>query len=196
MVEIFNTVVSFELFEQMFCCDLAQCKGHCCVGGDAGAPLQDAEEEKIKEILPKILKYLPEKSQKTIAENGVAYRDREGELVTMLVNKSECAFAYFENETALCALERAYNEQITDFIKPISCHLYPVRIENFTDFTAINFHHWHLCKSAEECGKKLQIPAYKFLKKPLIRRFGKEWYAELEQAAKAYYEAFSFLHTP
>jgi len=192
MIEIFDTIVSFELFEQMFCCDLAQCKGRCCVEGDAGAPLQDDEEEKIKKILPKILKYLPENSQKTITEKGVAYRDGEGDLVTMLVNESECAFAYFENGTAFCTLERAYNEGVIDFLKPISCHLYPVRLEKFTDFTAVNFHQWHLCKSAEECGKKQKIPVYKFLKQPLIRRFGEKWYAELEEAAKAYFRHFDF----
>jgi len=190
MVEIFNTVVSFELFEQMFFCDLEQCKGRCCVEGDSGAPLQDEEDKKIKEILPKIFKYLPEKSRETIAEKGISYIDCQGDKVTMLVNESECVFTYFENGFARCALERAYNENITDFSKPISCHLYPVRLEKFNDFTAVNFHHWHLCKSAEECGKKLKIPTYKFLKQPLIRRFGKEWYAELEEAAKVYFEAF------
>ena len=190
MVEIFDTVVSFELFEQMFCCDLAQCQGRCCVEGDAGALLQDDEEKKINEILPKILKYLPEKSRETIAQKGVSYMDCQGDRVTMLVNESECVFAYFEDGIARCALECAYNEQVTDFLKPISCYLYPVRLEKFTDFTAVNFHHWHLCESAEACGKKQKIPAYKFLKQPLIRRFGKEWYAELEEAAKSYYEYF------
>ena len=190
MVEIFDTVVTFELFEQMFCCDLAHCKGRCCIEGDAGAPLQDDEEEKIKEFLPEILKFLPEKSRETIAEKGVSYRDCQGEKVTMLVNSSECAFAYFENGVALCALERAHNEQVTPFPKPISCRLYPVRLEKFSDFTAVNFHHWHLCDSAEDCGKKLKLPAYKFLKQPLISRFGTTWYSELEAAAKAYYEAF------
>jgi hypothetical protein len=190
MVEIFNTVVSFELFEQMFCCDLAQCKGLCCIHGDAGAPLQEGEEEKIREFLPKILKYLPEKSLETIADKGISYIDCQGDKVTMLVNNCECIFAYFESGIAFCALERAYNENIIDFPKPVSCHLYPVRLEKFTDFVAVNFHHWHLCKSAEDCGKKLQLPAYKFLKNPLIRHFGKEWYNELEAAAKAYYEHF------
>ena len=190
MVQIFDTVVSFELFEQMFCCNLPQCKGHCCIEGDAGAPLQDEEEKKIEKILSKILKYLPKKSRETIAKNGISYIDCQGDKVTMLVNESECVFAYFENGFARCAFERAYNEQITDFLKPISCHLYPVRLEKFTDFTAVNFHHWHLCKSAEDYGKKEKIPAYKFLKQPLIRRFGKEWYAELEKAAKAYFDAF------
>ena len=191
MVEILDTVVTFELFEQMFCCDLAQCKGRCCIEGDAGAPLQDDEEKKIREILPKILEYLPEKSREIIAEKGISYIDCQEEMVTMLVNESECVFAYFENGVARCALERAYNEGVTDFHKPISCYLYPVRLEKFTNFTAVNFHHWHLCKSAEECGKKHKLPAYKFLKKPLLRRFGEEWYAELEDAAKAYYEHFS-----
>jgi hypothetical protein len=192
MVEIFDTVVTFELFEQMFCCHLAQCKGICCVVGDAGAPLHNSEEQKIKQILPKILKYLPKKSIDIIESNGVAYNDMQGERVTMLVNNNECVFAYFENGIARCALERAYNECLTDFPKPISCHLYPVRVEKFANFTAVNFHRWEICNCAEIYGKTIKLPAYKFLKNPLIRRFGKEWYAELGNAAKAYYEHFKF----
>jgi hypothetical protein len=190
VVEILDTIVTFELFEQMFCCDLAQCKGKCCYDGDSGAPLEEGEVEKITEILPKILQYLPEKSKKVIEKQGVSCVDIQGDTVTSIVDNKECVFAAVENGIYSCALEKAYNEGLTDFLKPISCHLYPVRLEKFNDFTAVNFHHWELCDCAKKLGKTLKLPAYKFLKTPLIRRFGEAWYAELELAAEGYFEAF------
>ncbi|MDR3326991.1 MAG: DUF3109 family protein [Prevotellaceae bacterium] len=190
MVEIGNTIVSFELFEQMFCCDLQQCKGCCCVEGDAGAPLAKSEIEKINEILPKLLDFLTPKAKEVIERQGISYIDLQGEDVTSLVDGKECVFAYFENEICLCALEKACNKHITDFPKPISCHLYPVIIDQYDDFVAVNIHHHTLCRSAEICGKTNKIHLYKFLKKPLIRRFGTHWYAELKRAAEAYYQEF------
>ncbi|MDR1543024.1 MAG: DUF3109 family protein [Prevotellaceae bacterium] len=190
MVEIFDTVVSFEFFEQMFCCDLAQCKGKCCYYGDSGAPLEEGEAEKIAEILPEILKYLPEKSKQVIENQGVSFVDCQGDTVTSIVEGKECVFAFVKNEIYFCAMEKAYNEGLTNFPKPISCHLYPARLEKFKDFTAVNFHHWDLCGCAKKQGKILKLPAYQFLKKPLIRRFGEAWYNELKQAAEAYYKEF------
>jgi hypothetical protein len=190
MVEIGDTIVSFELFEQYFCCNLQQCKGCCCVEGDAGAPLEKSEITQLQALLPKYWTYLTPQAQKTIENQGVAYIDNQGEDVTQIINGQECVFAYFAKGVCLCALERAYNEGVIDFQKPVSCHLYPVRLDKFTDFTAVNLHHWELCKEAEIFGKTNKIPAYKFLKTPLIRRFGQDWYAELEQAAEAYYKEF------
>lgn len=195
MVEIFDTVVTFELFEQMFCCDLAQCKGICCYEGDSGAPLDKGEAEKIKEILPEILSFLPEKSKKIIAQKGVSCIDIQGDTVTTTIDGKECVFAAQENGAYFCAIEKAYNAGLTDFPKPISCHLYPVRLEKFKYFTAVNFHNWDICRCAKRLGKKLKLPAYQFLKKPLIRRFGKAWYEELEEAAKAYYAAFQSVNS-
>ncbi|MDR2684389.1 MAG: DUF3109 family protein [Prevotellaceae bacterium] len=190
MVEIFDTIVTFELFEQMFCCDLAYCKGMCCYEGDSGAPLEKDEAEKITDILPKILSFLPDKSKQVIGKHGVSYIDIQGDCVTSIVDKKECVFAVQENGIYTCALEKAYNQKITDFPKPISCHLYPVRLEKFKNFTAVNFHNWEMCCCAKRYGKILKLPAYKFLKIPLIRRFGETWYTELESAAEAYYKEF------
>lgn len=192
MIEIGNTLVSFDLFDHMFCCDLEVCKGCCCVDGDSGAPLEDAEAEILEQIKEKILHLLPEKSCQTIKERGTSYIDRDGDLVTQLVDdREECVFAYFAADgICLCAIEKAYREGLVDFHKPISCHLYPVRLKKYEHFTALNVHRWSCCKSAEEKGQKLGLPLYKFLKEPLTRRFGEAWYSELEDAAEAYYNEF------
>ena len=194
MVKIGNTVVSFELFEQYFCCDLAVCKGCCCVEGDAGAPLTKDEVKQLNDILPLIRPFLTEKAKEVIDNQGVSYIDKDGDYVTSIINGKECVFAGFENEICFCVLEKAYNQGIISFPKPISCHLYPVRLENFENFTAVNFHRWNLCNSAEKYGKTKKIRAYKFLKNPLIRQFGQDWYAELEQVAETYFAEFKKLY--
>lgn len=193
MVEIGNTIVSFDLFEQQFCCDLDICKGQCCVEGDAGAPLEIDEIAKLEEVLPVIWNDLSEAARKVIDAQGVAYSDAEGDLVTSIVNRRECVFSYIDSADGICkcAIEKAYHEGKTSFYKPISCHLYPVRLKKFKDFTAVTYHRWSVCSCAETKGHKLQLPVYKFLKNPLIRRFGEAWYKELEEAAKAYEAEFN-----
>lgn len=193
MVEIGDTIVSFDLFEQQFCCDLDICKGQCCVEGDAGAPLEMDEIAKLEEVLPVIWNDLSEAARKVVDAQGVAYSDAEGDLVTSIVNRRECVFSYIDSAEGVCkcAIEKAYHEGKTSFYKPISCHLYPIRLKKFKDFTAVTNHRWSVCSCAETKGHKLQLPVYKFLKTPLIRRFGEAWYKELEEAAKAYEAEFN-----
>ncbi len=187
MLEIQNTLISLDLLERFFCCDLDKCKGECCIEGDAGAPITDEEKSKIEEILPEIFDELLPASQKVIKENGVAYVDEEGDLVTSIVDGGNCVFTCFEeNGMCHCAIERAWRQGRIDFMKPISCHLYPVRIKEYPTFTAVNYHRWKICKCAEVLGRKKGIRAYEFLKAPLTRRFGEEWYDELYHTAKEY----------
>ncbi|MDR2824179.1 MAG: DUF3109 family protein [Prevotellaceae bacterium] len=185
MLKIDNTIISFDLFDKYFACDLHTCKGQCCVDGDEGAPLADEEVEILEKIAPAVLEFLPEKSRQIIESQGVCYIDHDGESVTMLVEGNECAFVYRdENGCAKCAIEKAYKAGKIDFYKPISCHLYPVRLQKYNDFVAVNYHQWSVCECAFKLGKAKKIAVYQFLKEPLIRRFGEKWYAELEIAAK------------
>lgn len=187
MLEIQNTLISLDLIERFFCCDLDACLGACCIEGDAGAPITTAEKEKIEEVLPTVYADLLPAARQEIDERGVSYIDEEGDLVTTIVNGRDCVFTcYDKGGKCLCALERAYREGKTDFRKPVSCHLYPVRITEYPSFTAVNFHRWKICRPAESLGRKLKIRAYQFLREPLIARFGKEWYDELVMAAEAY----------
>lgn len=189
MLEIGNTVVSLDLIEKYFCCDLDECLGQCCIEGDAGAPITVEEQKRIEEELPKVFDELLPAAQHELKEKGVAYIDEEGDLVTTIVDGRNCAFTcYDKGGKCLCAFERAYREGRCGFCKPQSCHLYPVRITEYETFTAVNFHRWKICKPAEKLGRKLGLRAYKFLREPLIARFGKEWYDELCHAAEAYLE--------
>ena len=184
MLQIDNTLISLDLLEERFVCDLFACKGICCVEGDAGAPLEKDEIEKLKEVLPQVWDDLPKSSQKVIDKQGVYYIDDDGEPVTSIVGRKECVFAYKEKSGIWkCAVEKAYREGRIDFYKPISCHLYPVRLQKFKELTAVNVHRWNVCDCARSNGQNLNVPVYKFLKEPLIRQFGSEWYEQLEIAA-------------
>ncbi|MCK9155172.1 MAG: DUF3109 family protein [Paludibacteraceae bacterium] len=185
MVQIGDTIVSFDLFEKSFLCDLSACKGQCCVEGDAGAPLEKKEVHIIKKILPIIWDDLSEKAKQVIDEQGVSTVDIEGDIVTPIVNGGECVYSYTDADgNCKCAIEKAYREGKIDFYKPISCHLYPVRLAKYAGYTAVNFHSWQVCKVAFELGKVKGVAVYKFLKEPLIRRFGEDWYKELEITAR------------
>lgn len=187
MLEIQNTLVSLDLVERFFCCDLEKCLGQCCIDGDAGAPITDDERKKIEEILPEIWNDLLPQAQEVIREQGVSYVDEEGDLVTSIVNGQNCVFTTFGKDgMCLCAIEKAYREGRVDFLKPSSCHLYPVRLTTYPSFTAVNYHRWKICKCAEVLGQKEGIRVYQFLRGPLIARFGQEWYDELCQACEAY----------
>lgn len=187
MLEIQNTLVSLDLIERFFCCDLDKCLGECCIEGDAGAPITEDERRQIEAILPEIFDELSPAAQREIRENGVAYIDQEGDLVTSIVDGRNCVFTCFEpGGMCHCAIERAYRQGRINFYKPISCHLYPVRLKEYADFTAVNLHRWKICRCAEVLGRKLGLRAYQFLKEPLIRRFGQAWYDELAQTAEEY----------
>lgn len=191
MLEIQDTLVSLDLLERYFCCDLGKCLGQCCIEGDAGAPVSEEEVAKIREILPQVEPYLTPAGKRAIDEEGVAYIDEEGDLVTTLVDGSQCAFTTFGPDgMCLCAIEKAWRDGKVDFMKPLSCHLYPVRLKKYPTFTAVNLHRWNICKCAEILGKKEGIRAYKFLKEPLTRAFGADWYNELDLTADEYFRQY------
>lgn len=191
MLQIKNTLVSLDLAEQFFCCDLDACKGECCIEGDAGAPLTEAEKAEIERILPEIIDDMIPAGRREVEANGVAYIDEEGDLVTTIVEGKNCAFTcYGKDGMCMCAIEKACREGRIDFLKPSSCHLYPLRLTEYPDFTAVNYHRWKICKPAETLGRKLGLRLYQFLKEPLIKRFGQEWYDELCLACEAYLEQY------
>lgn len=185
MLQIDDTIISLDLLDEYFVCNLAACKGECCIEGDAGAPLEDHEIEKIQEILPLIWDDLTEQSKELINLQGISYIDEEDESVTSIVNGRECVFTYFdESGTCKCAIEKAFREGKTDFPKPISCHLYPVRVQKYKNFRAVNYHRWKICNCAIDLGGKMKVPLYQFLKEPLQRKFGHDWYEQLTIAAQ------------
>ena len=187
MIQIKNTLISFDLIEEMFRCDLAACRGMCCVEGDAGAPVEREELALLEAALPVVWNDLSEQARKVITQQGAAYLDREDEYVTSIVDGKDCVFTCYDNEgICRCALEKAYQAGAIHFQKPISCHLYPIRVVNYKKFLAINYHTWSVCRPAVEWGRTCQIPVYQFLKDPLIRKFGADWYEQLEAVAKAY----------
>ncbi|MBP1664020.1 MAG: hypothetical protein H6Q19_1160 [Bacteroidetes bacterium] len=184
MLQINDTIISPDLFEERFLCDLSSCKGICCVEGDSGAPLEWEEIDILEAILPEIQEDLSEVARNLIDEEGVYYIDEDDEPVTSIVNGRECVFTYTdENGVCKCAVEKAYREGKIDFYKPVSCHLYPVRLQKYKEFTAVNIHKWSVCECARSLGKINNVPVYKFLKEPLIRKFGTEWYEQVEFAA-------------
>ncbi len=193
MLQIKDTLVSLDLAERFFCCDLDKCLGECCIEGDAGAPVTNEEVKMLKKILPVVEPYITPRAKQVISDNGVAYVDEEGDLVTSIVDGKDCVFTCFEkNGTCLCAIEKAYRDgKIKDFRKPASCHLYPVRLTKYPSFTAVNYHRWKICRAAEVLGRKNEIRLYEFLKEPLTAYFGKEWYDELALACHIYLEEYN-----
>jgi hypothetical protein len=185
MIQILDTIVSLDLLEEYFCCDLSVCKGRCCVEGDSGAPVDSSEIADLEAVYPLIRNELAAKAQAVIDEQGVVYLDEEGEFVTSIVKGEDCVFTcYDEPGICHCAIEKACREGKTTFYKPVSCHLYPVRVMKYDGFRAVNYHRWSICEAARALGKKENIKVYQFLKEPLIRKFGEEWYAHLELVAR------------
>lgn len=181
MVQVGEAIVSFDVLKEPFCCDLSCCKGVCCIEGDAGAPVTIDEVAAIENLLPEIEQQLSPEAKDVISKQGVAYTDASGDLVTSIVNGKDCVFTcYGSDGCCYCAIERAFREGRTSFMKPLSCHLYPIRITKVGSYKALNYNRWDICKAAVIKGKKEGIPVYKFLKEPLIRCFGEEWYNELE----------------
>ena len=153
--------------------------------GDSGAPLEEEELPKLQAVLPLIWDDLSPAAQAIIQKQGVAYIDEEGDLVTSIVHGKDCVFTCYDADgVCKCAIEKAYREGKSDFYKPISCHLYPIRITQYRDFKAVNYHRWVVCKAAELLGEREKLPAYRFLKDPLIRKFGQEWYEALDECAQ------------
>jgi hypothetical protein len=187
MLQIGDKVVSLELLEEKFICDLDQCKGQCCVDGESGAPLEEGEKELIEKNYPLIKEYLRKESIKSIEKQGFTVIDRDGETVTPLLDGEECVYAIFEDGIAKCAIEKAYFDKKITFRKPISCHLYPIRLKNLYDnIEAVNYHKWSVCEPARELGCKKNVVVYKFLKDALVRRYGFDWYNELDEVARIY----------
>ena len=187
MFQLGKTIVSEEIFEKEFVCNLTACKGACCVEGDAGAPLEEEELPILDKIYEEVKPYLRPEGIQAIEEQGLYTTNEEGEHETTLVKGKECAYVIFDDKkTALCGIEAAYRDGKTDWKKPISCHLYPIRVQDFKAFAAVNYHHWGLCDDACSLGKELGVPTYQFLKEPLIRKFGENWYLELEKIADKY----------
>jgi hypothetical protein len=185
MVIIDDTLVSENLKKIHFICDLDKCHGDCCVEGDAGAPLEEDEIGILEDSLDEIKPYMTPEGLDVVEKTGVFDYDIDGEFVTPLVNDRECAFVYFENGISYCAIEKAWAEGKIDFQKPISCHLYPVRLKQLSSHTAVNYDEWHICNAALLKGKDNQVPLYRFLKEPLTRKFGAEWYEKLTLAFEA-----------
>lgn len=187
MFQIDDTIIALDVVEENFLCDLSACKGECCVEGDSGAPLEDEEVKIIEDLLPHVWNDLSPQAQELIKKEGVAYKDTDGEMVTSIVHGKDCVFTYYDEKgICKCAIEKAHKEGKTDFYKPISCHLYPIRLQRYKEFTAVNYHRWRVCKAAVALGNSKGLKIYQFLKGPLIRRFGEDWYQELDTIAHEY----------
>jgi len=185
MFQLGKTIVSEDIIEKDFVCNLSACKGACCIDGDAGAPLDKEEVEILKDIYPKVKPFLREEGIKAIEEQGTSIVTDFGDFETPLIDGADCAYVAFDDKgTALCAIEEAYNQGEVAWKKPVSCHLYPVRVKEYSSFAAVNYHKWYICDDACSLGKELQVPIYKFVKEALIRKFGEDWYADSEDMAK------------
>lgn len=191
MIQIHDKLISEDIFAEKFVCDLTKCKGICCVEGDAGAPLDADELPILAEIYPKVKPYLRPEGAEAIEEQGTHTIDADGDFVTPLVNGGECAYVIFDDRgITKCGIEKAYEDGVISWQKPISCHLYPIRITEYKEFSAINYHEWSVCSPACSLGKELNVKVYEFLKGPLIRKYGEEFYQTLTDAEKEWQKEF------
>lgn len=194
IIEVEDKLVSMDIITECFCCDLAKCKGRCCIEGDAGAPVTLDEIAEIEGNLDVVWAELSASAQSVIDRQGVAYTDRDGELVTSIVNGKDCVFTCYENlstpdgtveNCCLCAYERAFRQGRITWCKPISCALYPIRVKTLRNgMTALTYNRWDVCRDAVQKGKEQGVRIYQFLRQPLINRFGGQWYATLCQVAE------------
>lgn len=185
IIEIDNVLVSTDIFTEYFCCDLDACKGICCVEGDAGAPVTIDEIAGIEDAIDTVWDDLSATAQAVIDKQGVAYTDRDGDLVTSIVGGKDCVFTCYEKGCCLCSLERAWRAGKTAFCKPISCALYPIREKKLSNgMVALNYNRWDVCHDAVKKGNELRLPVYRFLRDPLVRRFGEDFYQQLCDAAQ------------
>ena len=184
MLQIGKAIISLDVIQKEFCCDIVKCKGACCVAGDSGAPVTAEEARIIEELYPEFEEYLSDLSKAEIEKQGFSLIDSDGDLVTPLINNSECAFTFVdERGITKCAIERAYFEKKISFRKPVSCHLFPIRITSYKRFDAINYQELDICKPGRICGKSEGLPLWKYLQEPLVRTYGSQWYEELTFAA-------------
>ena len=179
MIHLENTLISDDLMSVHFACDLAKCKGACCIEGDAGAPLEEEEISLLEDFIEEIKPFMMMEGIQEIGRTGLFDYDADGKFVTPLVNGRECAFVCFEDGIARCSIEKAFQMGKIPFPKPLSCHLYPVRIKELHGGEALNYHKWHICNKALERGMRLKMPLYLFLEEALIRRYGRNWYNKL-----------------
>lgn len=186
MIAVGEALISEDILEKEFVCDLSKCKGACCVEGDAGAPLELAEVTRLEEIYDDVKPFLRPEGVRAIEELGTSVQDpSDGEWVTPLVNGAECAYVIFDEKgVTKCGIEKAWEQGAVNWQKPVSCHLYPVRIDSYESYDAVNYHKWQICSPACELGAQLKVPVYKFVKDAFIRKYGPGWYAELEEVAK------------
>jgi hypothetical protein len=184
MIQVGRAIISLDVIEKQFVCDLESCKGVCCVEGDSGAPLSESETQILETIFPSVKPYMTEKGIKAVEEQGFYIIDNDGDLVTPLIDNKECAYVTYNEQITLCAIEKAFFDKKIDFRKPISCHLYPIRITEYSELDAVNYDKQSICKAACTLGRKLKVPVFEFLKDPLIRKYGEDWYKELEIAAQ------------
>ncbi|MFO7755929.1 MAG: DUF3109 family protein [Bacteroidales bacterium] len=183
MLSLGKAIISSAVFEEKFACDLKKCKGYCCLQGDSGAPLLDEEATVLEEIWPVIKNYMRPEGIRAVEEKGLSVIDSDGDLVTPLIGKAECAYAKYDGGIYHCAIERAWEDRVISFRKPLSCHLFPLRIKRYREFDAVNYEEIKICRPAVRRGKNENIPVYRFLKDPLIRLYGSKWYNELLRAA-------------
>ena len=189
MIEIDDKIISNELFEKKFVCDLQKCKGSCCVEGDSGAPLRSDEVKSIRKNINIIKEEMSPAGISIIEDKDFYYVDEDGEEVTSLVNDKECVFVFRdENNIAKCSIESAYRKNKINFNKPISCHLYPIRVRQYESFMAVNIHNWHICKPACDCGSQLNVPVFKFLKEAITRSWDEEFYFQLENVYQQFFQ--------
>ena len=185
MIEVGHVILTDDIKDEYFVCDLAKCKGACCVEGDLGAPLNEDELGILDDIYPEVAPYLNDKGRAAIEKQGKYILDEDNEYSTPTIKGKECAYAIYDEAGILkCGIELAHREGKIDLIapgyqKPISCHLYPLRIKQYERFEAVNYDRWKICKDACTNGMNLQVPLYKFLRQPLIRKYGEDWYDEL-----------------
>jgi len=187
MFQLGKTIVSENIIEKDFVCNLSACKGACCIDGDAGAPLDSEEVKILNDIYPKVKPFLRKEGIAAIEAQGTHITSDFGDYETPLIDGADCAYVIFDDKkTALCGIEEAYNQGEISWKKPVSCHLYPIRIKEYSEFSAVNYENWEICDDACTLGKELQVPVYKFVKEALIRKFGEDWYSELEKVAETY----------
>lgn len=183
MIEIGKALVSFDVLRKKFCCNLHHCRGACCIYGDAGAPLTMEEAVNVDEYLDELSPFLSAEGLLSIIELGAFVHDVDGEMVTPLINNKECAYTLFVEGTAFCAIEKAFRAGTIPFNKPVSCHLYPIRIQSFDGFDAVNYDRWEICDPALDEGSRNDIPVYQFVRDALIRKYGVDWFEQLDIAA-------------
>ncbi|MFP4059787.1 MAG: DUF3109 family protein [Bacteroidales bacterium] len=182
MLQIGDKIISLDILQESFCCNLEKCKGNCCVYGDSGAPLEKSEAKILEKNYKVIKPFMRKEGIQTVNKKGSSVIDKDGDLVTPLVNNGECAYVFFENGIAFCAIEKAFNEGEINFRKPVSCHLYPVRVKKYSNFTGLNYDRWDICNPAIEKGEKLNLPLFVFVKDALERMFDSKFTEELKIA--------------